>query len=570
MNLPELLTHLGSEQLRDLSRVIGRGDRTPSARTLLQDLIRAYRDTGVVAENLSLLDVPAREFLAILVRFVGRDGVGFHVPPSLVESWGGEEVVSGITETLESFGLLFLSPGTHSPSARTRMGGESRSSGWRGQAYVIPTDLGDRILELTGDSKASASHYESAVDSISVIPVRPLTYALLRFLALTKHGRVRITNSGRAAKRSVEAWKESLPTDSIPRALPFGCGDREQMVVEAEVFGFLLDFVLEADLARQQGGEAILTGRVKKWLAPPPECLLNRLFDYYVQEHVFPSRPHQMAADLILRTTDWREIATLEEPLHALLREKPRHPGSEVETVDEAMLNRTAVRTLNHVTAFLAMCGLVECGRQSSVSGESAPLFAVRRKSTTTTIELASRRALERHAAQALREVDEVQQEEALARLEPAILQPTFELMVPPNMPLTALWDIETFADFETADVLSTYRISRASYTRALRDGYEPEGILDLIGKYVPGALPQNVCFSLQDWGERYGQIQLKRGVLLRCQNAGLSEEIRHIPEFEELIEEVISDTVLLVKKGKEEELFERLERYDYSPRCFE
>lgn len=570
MNLPELLTHLGSEQLRDLSRVVGRGNRTPSARTLLQDLIRAYRDAEVVAENLSLLDAPAREFLAVLVRFVGRDGVGFHLPPSLVESWGGEVTVAEITETLESFGLLFLEPGAHSPSARYRMSGESRSSDWRGQAYVVPTDLGDMIIELTGSAEEDASHRKTADSAISAIPVRSLTYALLRFLALTKHGRVRITNSGRAAKRSVEAWKERLPTDSIPKALPFGAIDSEQMVAEAEVFGFLLDFVLEADLARQQGGEAILTGRVRNWLDHPPEFLLNRLFDYYVQEHVFPSRPHQMAADLILRSTDWKEITTLVEPLRALLREKPRHPGSEVETVDEAMLQRTAERTLNHVTAFLAMCGLVECGRQSNVAGDSPSLYAVRRTRDAAPVELASRRALQRHAAQALRAVDEVQQEEALARLEPAILQPTFELMVPPNMPLTALWDIETFADFETADVLSTYRISRSSYTRALRDGYDPEGILDLIGKYVPGALPQNVCFSLQDWGERYGQIQLERGVLLRCQSAELSEEIRHIPEFEELIEEVISETVLLVKKEREEELFERLERYDYSPRCFE
>lgn len=567
MNVPELLTHLGSEQLRYLARVIGSGDSSPSARTLLQDLIRAYRDPRVLKDNLKLLEAPTREFLTILIRFVGRDGTGFHVPPSLAESWGGEKATGVHLENLLNFGLIFHAPGSHT-AGEGRKGSKGRPHG-----YIIPRDLGDALLGILDeqDDKGSQSATVAVEDSRAFVPqaVRELTYALLRLLVLTRRGKVRITNSGRAAKRSVDLWADSLPADSFPRALPFVTNGKSGAVAEPDIFEFLLDFTFEADLIRQHGGEAASTKRVDRWLDLPAELLLNQIASHYVRQKIYPSRPHQYAAAALLAAPDWTDPRALTAPLRARFRTTSGEQdlgaegggiGSDDDPQATAPEEKAAERIVDELTAYLAVCGLLE-----TATGEG--VVAVRRKSDATEIELASRKALDLENAQALRDIDEVSKEEARARISPAILQPTYELMVPPGTPIATLWRIESFADFEAADVMSTYRVSRASYTRALREGYTPDGIAGMIQQYAPGPMPQNVAFSLRDWGQRYGQIEMRRGVFLRCQDADLASEIQHIPELRVLIAEALSEDVLLVKEGREEELFERLEQLDYSPR---
>lgn len=579
MNIAELLSHLRNEQLLDLSRVMGSGSRSPSARSLLQDLIRTYRDPKALDLALDVLEPDASEFLAILIRFVARDGTMFHLPPSLDESWGGDANVRRRVETLLSYGLLFHAPSLHTHGTRSGGSGHADEKSAGRHAYIIPSDLGDNLLQLF-DRKFRRTIHRSSVSKPSEptshipVPVRSLTYALLRLLVLAKRGKVKITNTGRASKRSVDAWSETLPPDSIPKSSPCGSQGENLHPNAKELFDFLLDFALEIDLARQHGGEVAVTKRAGQWLDHPDELLLNRLFSYYVRQRLYPSRIHQLAALMVLTCEDWNDCRQFVQLIVNRLDRMPParetnengSDASRLKSGDHTKPERdsrvgTVTRVLDETCSYLAMFGLLDLCQSPQQQVEPF----IRRKTRAGDIELASRRDLELSKAQALREIEAVAIGQERAKISPGILQPTFELMVPPDTPLSSLWEIESFADFESADVMSKYRISRASFTRALREGMEPAEVRSKIAQYAPGPIPQNVAFSLEEWSQRYGQLEIRRGVLLRCQDPTLTRDIQLLPEIHHLIEEVISDTVVLIKEGREEELFELLEKYDYS-----
>ncbi len=565
MNIPELLTHLGSEQLRDLSRIVGSGKRSPSARALLQELIRAYRDPEVLTENLDLLDSESRRFLTLLIRFVGRSGVGFHIPPSLSESWGGETQIKPITEELISFGLLFPQPTSE----------DAQPSG-RHHNFIIPSDMGDALLDLLTTKPEWNLTFPAQTPppaDILAKPTRALTYAFMRLLVLAKRGKAKMTNAGRAAKRSVDLWSESLPPDSLPGELPYPNENSFHEHSVTGVFEFLLDFALESDLVRQHGGEIVTTRRIESWFESSSGYLLYQLFMHYVLQRIYPSRPHQVAAARLLTAKEWSNPCSLSEIVgeqivwsrRIVKDDSNEAKQKETSKGDTKEIAKSAQRIINEIVAFGAMCGLIEIG----ISQSEQKRVWIRRSPQCDDIELSVREALSPARAQSLQEMEEAAKEAEDTQISPAILQPTYEMMVPPDMPLSSLWQIESFADFKTADVMSTYVITRGSFTRALREGLEFEELKTRISGFAPGPLPQNVAFSFEDWGQRYGQIQMQRGYFLRCQAKELAEEIQHIPEISELITEQVSDTILLVKEGSEEELFERLERFDYSPKAF-
>jgi len=145
-------------------------------------------------------------------------------------------------------------------------------------------------------------------------------------------------------------------------------------------------------------------------------------------------------------------------------------------------------------------------------------------------------------------------------------LQPNFELMVPPDMPLDTLWEIERFADHQHTDVVSGYLLSRQSVTRGLRDGLSTEQVGKWISDLTEDRIPQNIRFSLEDWFDSFGRVEVQEITLLRCRSKEIAEDILHLPEAEDAIIERLGPTLLSARRSKLDDLLETLERLGLAP----
>ena len=98
---------------------------------------------------------------------------------------------------------------------------------------------------------------------------------------------------------------------------------------------------------------------------------------------------------------------------------------------------------------------------------------------------------------------------------ESVILQPNFELIVPRTVGIVRGAVIPFAADIVRHDIRSTYEISKESYLRAIRAGFEPDEIDSALRELTDRPLPQNVAISAAAWMREYRSIELRLGVVL-------------------------------------------------------
>lgn len=99
---------------------------------------------------------------------------------------------------------------------------------------------------------------------------------------------------------------------------------------------------------------------------------------------------------------------------------------------------------------------------------------------------------------------------------EAVIVQPDFEVVVPPRVPAPVIWGLERWAERLGVDRVARYRITRASIGRQSRTGEPVTQWLDSLAAASRFGIPENVRFSVQDWSERPARAQMETAVILR------------------------------------------------------
>ena len=66
---------------------------------------------------------------------------------------------------------------------------------------------------------------------------------------------------------------------------------------------------------------------------------------------------------------------------------------------------------------------------------------------------------------------------------------------------------LERFADLERVDLTLTYRVNRDTIYRAANADLSGEEVIDFLADHSEKDLPQNVAYSIQSWGDAYGQV---------------------------------------------------------------
>ncbi len=100
------------------------------------------------------------------------------------------------------------------------------------------------------------------------------------------------------------------------------------------------------------------------------------------------------------------------------------------------------------------------------------------------------------------------------------LVQPDFEILVPPDVPLWVQWELICLCDPPVRDVLSVTKLTKASLKYALEQGRTADDVLYFLEEHAAYGLPDNVRLTVEQWAKPFGKTNLTRVVLLRCADA--------------------------------------------------
>lgn len=146
-------------------------------------------------------------------------------------------------------------------------------------------------------------------------------------------------------------------------------------------------------------------------------------------------------------------------------------------------------------------------------------------------------------------------------------VQPNYELLIPKFLDYQLRWELELMADLVKVDQILTYKLSKESLHRALEQGLSWQEALLFLEQYSANPLPQNVRYSLEEWGRQYGRLEFMDVMLLRCADVQLAGEIKSSRKLKAYILGEVSPTHLVVPRADFQEILGLLTKEGYLPR---
>lgn len=130
----------------------------------------------------------------------------------------------------------------------------------------------------------------------------------------------------------------------------------------------------------------------------------------------------------------------------------------------------------------------------------------------------------------------------------PMILQPSFEILFPPEASSSARLFTALYCRIKRFDRISHYELEQQHFTASLRSTGEDANIPQLLARACGDKVPQNVIMTMQGWMERVHQIEIATGTVIKV----VPEIIPIIEkEFSSMIVQTLAPGVYFVKPEK-------------------
>lgn len=140
------------------------------------------------------------------------------------------------------------------------------------------------------------------------------------------------------------------------------------------------------------------------------------------------------------------------------------------------------------------------------------------------------------------------------------VVSPTFEVIVFPGLPLSALLPLVAFLEVRDVQTAGQFVISRRSCTCAFDLGLSAEQIASAVSKVARTDLPGNVSFTVADWYRNYSSVSLYHGYVLRV-DEGRRAVFERNEQVSPWIAKVLAPGVYLLALASEEDLAELCSR---------
>ncbi|MHA6532518.1 helicase-associated domain-containing protein [Paenibacillus sp. BAC0078] len=112
------------------------------------------------------------------------------------------------------------------------------------------------------------------------------------------------------------------------------------------------------------------------------------------------------------------------------------------------------------------------------------------------------------------------------------IVQPDFEVLVPPECSYEVRWVLAGCAELLYSEDLWSFRLTRERFQSAAEQGLSPDAMIAWLGSHAMGGLPAQVEQSLSEWSRGIGRTVLSQVILLDCRSEADADDIAAHPRL--------------------------------------
>lgn len=116
------------------------------------------------------------------------------------------------------------------------------------------------------------------------------------------------------------------------------------------------------------------------------------------------------------------------------------------------------------------------------------------------------------------------------------IVQPDFEVLVPPEVPYTVRWTLAGCAELLHHEDLWSFRLTRERLEAAADQGRAPGEVISWLNAQAAGGLPEQVELALRQWARAIGRTELAEVLLLSCAGEQEGEDIAAHPRLQDIV----------------------------------
>lgn len=394
--------------------------------------------------------------------------------------------------------------------------------------FVVPEDVRDLLIRYFTDRLAGFFHAETASSaedgSRDLIAVRNI-FALVNGL---RHNPARLTDRGLPYKRALDAMveRQEVATNGMPDAME---DNTEQM-------GFVMEYARWKGLTQVEDGRLRAGPEFESWLELSTSRKLADLMSFWLVRERAQS-PAVSALPGILQLCVGFAQVDLDQIMRCVLTCSSPHVRTDSFSDQERTEILTALRELEWI-------GLLR--RYDGKNGSGSGLVIT---------------PAGRHVFGGQDWPDDQ------AWSTQFIVQPTFEIIAPRDLDLLIREKLERFAELEKVDLTLTYRVTRNTIYRAANADMSGEDVIAFLADHSDKDVPQNVAYSIQAWGEAYGQVYFMDAFLLRTASAEIASHIKAHGELAPYIMGEVAPDALIVERKRYRELMDLLQKQGYMPK---
>ncbi len=504
MILQEYLAALPMGDLKSIAFTLGVQPGMISRARLIREITDQTFQPGFIEQSVDDLAEEAREIL-LAVLSSGESGRVYDTR---------KPANAGLIEQLH--GLL----------ARGLVIGRRRA--YRTVDFVVPEDIRHMLIRYYTDRLAgffSTEAAKSEEDERRDLTAVRNVFALVNGL---RHDPVRLTDRGVPYKRSLDAMTERQ--EAATNGMPDSAEDM------TEQMRFVMEYAQWRGLAREEDGRLRAAAEFESWLGQSTSEKLEDLLSFWHARERARS-PAVSALPGILQLCVGFARVDLDQIMRCVLTCSAPHVRTDAFSDQERDEIRAALRELEWI-------GLLR--QYDGKNGSGAGLVIT---------------PAGRHVFGGQAWSDEQ------AWSDRFIVQPTFEIIAPRDLDLMIRERLERFADLERVDLTLTYRVTRDTIYRAANTDLSGAEVIDFLADHSEKDVPQNVAYSIQSWGDAYGQVYFMDAFLLRTASAEIASHIKAHGELAPYIKGEVGPEALIVERKKYRELIGLLQKQGYMPK---
>lgn len=358
---------------------------------------------------------------------------------------------------------------------------------------IVKNKSGEVLLRINEESLAMLTNEWVAGALISYDPFsivinmdagEGLMYRILNWLAWIYYNGLPLTNKGNLFRKTIDALKELTPfEDEKLKGLQLQLTSQKNLPIS---IAFMLDILVKMSVLQLEAGEwKIQDESLRTWLKLDLKAANKKLLTILCENYV-PARKYQqqIVALLTCARVQQGEICILDNVVSRL----PRCPSNTIGLKEEQTL------WLNSWLYVLAQCGWLEQGK------------LVQNTSVTVVRWHEEQFEFMHETKQELNVVDQF-----------IIVQPDFEILVPPEVPLAIRYKLELFTECIRLDVMSQYRLTKRKFCLALQSGLSWQLQIDL---------PAHIEMAIAEWTREVNLNQANNAPIGNSKSKSISKNI--------------------------------------------